>query len=66
MTRKSNSVSKITQKRKKAGYKQEELAKLIGVYQQQLSEWERGNVQPGIKHLKKLSEVFHCTVDDLI
>jgi len=66
MARLSKGTSRIVEKRKAAGYTQEELAKLVGVYQQQLSEWERKVVLPGINYLKKLSEVLNCSIDDLV
>lgn len=53
-------------KRKELKMSQTELAKIINVSMMTVSRWERGEQDPSIDTLKKLSEIFRCTVDDLI
>ncbi|MCF0117720.1 MAG: helix-turn-helix transcriptional regulator [Bacilli bacterium] len=45
---------------------QGELAKLIGVSPQTLSNWERGYTEPDIKSLQKLATNLGTTIDYLI
>lgn len=52
--------------RKAKGYKQTEFAKLLGVKNNTLSQYETGIRMPGVEILTKISKVLDCTVDDLI
>ena len=52
--------------RKKLKISQSELAKSIGVTQQTISAYEKGIRQPPIDVLLKLSEIFNCTIDELV
>lgn len=56
---------KIRLLRKQKGYSQEDLASLLGVSRQAISKWERGAL-PDIENLKKLSEIFECSIDYLV
>lgn len=55
----------IRRLRKQHKLKQTELAVLIYSSNNSISAWERGVNQPTAYFLKKLSEVFGCTIDDL-
>lgn len=57
---------KIKAIRKKRGLTQKQLAELLGVKQQNISDWERGERSPSVKNLKKLSEILNCQIDDLV
>ena len=57
---------KIKETRKKRGLTQKQLAELLGVKQQNISDWERGERSPSIKNLKKLAEILNCQIDDLV
>jgi transcriptional regulator with XRE-family HTH domain len=57
---------KIKAIRKKRGLTQKQLAELLGVKQQNVSDWERGERSPSVKNLKKLSEILNCQIDDLV
>ena len=48
------------------GLTQKQLAELLGVKQQNISDWERGERSPSVKNLKKLSEILNCQIDDLV
>ena len=52
--------------RKKHGFSQIELARKVGVTQQAISAYEKGIRQPPIDVLIKLSEIFNCTIDELV
>lgn len=45
---------------------QSQLAGLIGVSQQCVSEWENGNNEPSLSSLWKLSDVLEITIDELV
>lgn len=45
---------------------QVELANLLGVTKQSVSNWENDNIQPSIEMLVKLSEVFSVSTDYML
>ena len=57
---------KIKAMRIKRGLTQKQLADRLGVKQQNVSDWERGERSPSVKNLKKLAEVLNCQIDDLV
>lgn len=57
---------KISTLRKKYGYKQEELAELLGVSRQAVSRWESDCAFPETEKLLKMSKLFNCSVDYLL
>ena len=57
---------RIEQFRKGAKITQSELAIKLGVTQSAISQWESGATQPEVGKLLKMSEIFGCTVDDLL
>ena len=52
--------------RKKSGFSQEEIAERLGVSRQTISKWETDETLPDIRQAKKLSQLYHLTLDDLI
>ena len=56
----------FTDFRKKSGLSQSQLAKKLNVSQQSISQWENGTREPSIEMLKKLAEIFGCTIDELV
>ena len=52
--------------RKKAGLAQEEVAEKLGVSRQTISKWELDETLPDIQQSKKLSRLYHLTLDELI
>nr|WP_325297689.1 helix-turn-helix transcriptional regulator [uncultured Dysosmobacter sp.] len=52
--------------RERKGWRQEDLAKKIGVDQGAVSKWECGVTTPYEKHAKKMARMFGCTVDELL
>jgi DNA-binding XRE family transcriptional regulator len=51
---------------KAPGMTQQEVAVALGVPQSYISSWERGRWMPSIEYLWKLSEVYQCSMDDLV
>ena len=56
----------ILELRKKYNMTQKELAKKLGVGASCISNYENGVREPSILILIKLSEIFHCTIDELV
>lgn len=52
--------------RKAVGMSQANLAKMVGVTQGAVSQWERGITHPGFKILPKLAQALKLSLDDLI
>lgn len=52
--------------RKKSGLSQEEVAEKLGVSRQTISKWELDETLPDIRQSKKLSNLYHLTLDELI
>lgn len=57
---------KITNERKKHKFNQEDLAEMIGVTRQKISNWELNETSPDLKQAQKLSDIFNIIVDELI
>ena len=52
--------------RKKSGLSQEEVAAKLGVSRQAISKWELDETLPDIRQSKKLSNLYHLTLDELV
>lgn len=61
-----NLGNKIIKLRKKEKLSQEQLADKLGVTRQTISNWELNITKPDITQVKKLSEVFNISIDDLL
>ena len=57
---------KLYELRKKKGLTQEDLALLLDVSDKAVSKWENGTAKPTIINLKKISEIFDVSLDELI
>lgn len=62
----SKATSPITAARKAAGMSQQQLADALGIAQQHVSRWERGERTPRIATLKRIAAVLGCSPRDLI
>lgn len=50
----------------KAGYTQQQVAKLLGKnIQDRLSHWERGTATPSIKNLLALGKLYNVAIEDM-
>lgn len=56
----------LMRSRKKSGLSQEEVAAKLGVSRQTVSRWELGETLPDIQQAKKLSTLYHITLDELV
>lgn len=56
----------LIRSRKKSGLSQEEVAAKLGVSRQTVSKWELGETLPDIQQTKKLSTLYHITLDELV
>lgn len=56
----------LIRSRKKSGLSQEEVAAKLGVSRQTVSKWELGETLPDIQQAKKLSILYHITLDELV
>ena len=56
----------LMRSRKKSGLSQEEVAAKLGVSRQTVSKWELGETLPDIQQTKKLSTLYHITLDELV
>lgn len=52
--------------RKRSGLSQEEVAQKLGVSRQTISKWELDETLPDIRQSKRLSNLYHLTLDELI
>ena len=58
-------VTKIKEYREKAGYKQSELAELVGARRETIVHLESGRYNPSLKLAMDIAKVFRVTVEDL-
>ena len=59
-------AKRIKELRIKKNMTQMNLADMIGVSYQAVSNWERGNAMPDISKLSELADIFECSIDDLL
>lgn len=52
--------------RKKSGLSQEQVAEKLGVSRQTISKWELDETLPDICQSKRLSALYHLTLDELV
>ena len=58
-------ATKIKEYREKAGYKQSELAELVGARRETIVHLEIGRYNPSLKLAMDIAKVFNVTVEDL-
>ena len=52
--------------RKELGMTQDQVAGALDVTQNCVSKWENGVCMPSVEFLIKLSDLFGCTIDELV
>ena len=57
--------TKIKEYREKAGYKQSELAELVGTRRETIVHLENGRYNPSLKLAMDIAQIFGVTVEDL-
>ena len=58
--------SSLFNARKKSGLSQEDVAEKLGVSRQTISKWELDETLPDIRQSKRLSSLYHLTLDELV
>ena len=58
-------ITKIKEYREKAGYKQSELAEMVGARRATIVPLENGRYNPSLKLAMDIAKVFHVTVEEL-
>ena len=58
-------ITKIREYREQAGFKQSELAELVGARRETIVHLENGKYNPSLKLAMDIAKVFHETVEDL-
>lgn len=61
-----NTGNTFARLRKEHGYTQESLAEALGLSRQAISKWESGQSFPETEKLIRLSELYGCTLDELV
>lgn len=56
----------ISHCRKMAGLTQKQVAEALNVTQGNVSSWESGRIYPTVPALVKMSDMFGCTIDELL
>lgn len=56
---------RISQKRKRRGWSQGELARRMGVFRERVSKWERGEHAPTLEDLVSLSRTLEVPLEEL-
>lgn len=59
-------LKRLKDLRKGMGYTQVELAKALGVSQQAVARWEKGDAEPSLAMLRDLATIMGTSVDDLV
>lgn len=49
-----------------SGYNQQQMAKMLGVTKQCVSNWENDNVMPSVEMLVKIAHFYSVTTDELL
>ena len=58
--------SSLAGARRKRGLSQEAVAETLGVSRQTISKWETDETLPDLRQAKKLSALYHVTLDELV
>lgn len=58
-------ITKIKEYREKAGYKQSELAEMVGARREAIVHLENGRYNPSLKLAMDIAKVFHVAVEEL-
>lgn len=59
-------AQQLRTKRKKAGMTQQQLADEMNVSRKTISGWETGRNRPDIDSLRKMADIYHISLDDLV
>lgn len=57
---------RLKEVRELKGLTQDQIARRLCVTRQAVSRWENGKTQPDIQTITKLSEIYNCSIDELV
>ncbi|HFZ7051808.1 TPA: helix-turn-helix domain-containing protein [Streptococcus agalactiae] len=66
MKKLTNFPQKLREERKKRGYTQDEMSKLLAIGQSAYAKWENGRTEPTLDNIIKLANILDVTVDYLL
>lgn len=52
--------------RRAQGMTQKDLADMLGITPNAISQWENGMRNPSLENVKRLADILHCTTDDIL
>ena len=52
--------------RKAAGLTQAQVAKMLGITDATISQWENGETKPKTSRLAEVAKIYNCTIDELL
>lgn len=58
-------INNLAAYRKKNGYTQNDIAKILNTTQDQISKYERGENEMNINRYIQLAILYHCSIDQL-
>ena len=59
-------MNNIKELRISKGLKQSDLANLLHVAQTTISNWENDRTEPDFESLKRMADIFNCSIDELL
>ena len=59
-------MNRIKEFRQEARLKQKDLADMLSVKQGTVSGWEVGRREPDFESLKRMADIFNCSIDELL
>ena len=59
-------MNRIKEFRQEARLKQKDLADMLSVKQTTVSGWETGYREPDLESLKRMADIFNCSIDELL
>ena len=59
-------MNRIKEFRQEARLKQKDLADMLSVEQGAVSGWEVGRREPDFESLKRMADIFNCSIDELL
>lgn len=62
----ANNENRLLELRKRQGLTAPQVARCLGCSISMIFSWEGGREEPGVRFLKRLSELYRVTIDELI
>jgi len=62
----ANNENRLLELRKRRGLTAPQVARCLGCSISMIFSWEGGREEPGVRFLKRLSELYRVTIDELV